>query len=62
MRNKIGLMIKGLDDVAALQTKAYDIKQWLTNNHNADIVAIREQRKKLKETLLLIIKTVKNDS
>jgi hypothetical protein len=62
MLNNTGQMMQGLEEVTQLQQKAFEIKQWLVNHHTADSLAIREQRKRLQETLLLITKTVKNEN
>lgn len=59
MLNKTGIMMAGLEEVAKLQHQAKEIKQWLINHSTADTLAIREQRKRLTETLEAIVKTVK---
>ena len=59
MLNKIGTMMAGLENVKLLQQQAFELKQWLINHPTADSLAIREQRKRLNETLAEIVKTVK---
>lgn len=54
-QNKTGLMLQNLEQVGTLQTKASCIKKWLVDKPTADMVAINEQRSRLKEILNQII-------
>lgn len=47
---KLGIMMATLEVVSHHQQKATPIKEWLVNNPNADVVAIRQQRENLSIT------------
>lgn len=53
-------MFAGMEEAAALQQEARDIKQWLTDHPTASQEAIAEQRRRLREVLSKITGTVNN--
>lgn len=59
MTHKIGNMYKALDEVTSLQQQASSLKKWLIQNHNASPESIKEQRRRLNDTLQQISKSVK---
>lgn len=59
MKSPLSNMMIGLESVKALREEAKTIKEWLRDHPAAAPEAIAEQRRRLKEVLEALAKTVK---
>lgn len=59
MKSPLSNMMIGLENIKALREEAKTIKDWLRDHPTAASEAIAEQRRRLKEVLEALAKTVK---